>query len=75
MEIIDRWKAEMPKFWKKVLRIALVIGVIATTIWETNNAMDLKLDPTLINICKYMTLGSIISVVQAKLTKIDQPQS
>ena len=52
-EILKRWKAETPDFFKKVRKIAIGIGSSATAVWVANQTMDLELDEPVLGICKY----------------------
>lgn len=71
----ERWKAETPIFWKKVQQLATWVGTAATAVWGANMSMNLMLPEVILTICKYLILASIVSGIQAKLTKVDAPQS
>ena len=52
-EILKRWKAETPDFFKKVRKIAIGIGSSATAVWVANASMDLELGEPVLAVCKY----------------------
>jgi hypothetical protein len=52
-EILKRWKAETPDFFKKVRKNAISLGSSATAVWVANASMDLELGEPVLAICKY----------------------
>ena len=52
-EILKRWKAETPDFFKKLRKIAIGIGSSATAVWVANANMDLELGEPVLAVCKY----------------------
>lgn len=48
-----RWKAEMPDFFKKTRNAAISIGISAVAVWGVNAQMNLELDQTVLDVCKY----------------------
>jgi len=71
-ELKDRWVAEEPKLFKKIVNIALTLGAPATSIWFVNQTMSLHLPDIILNVCKYIIAASAGMGLTAKLTKRDE---
>ncbi len=70
-ELILRWKAELPDFWKKVRNLALVILGACSTIYAMNTQLDLHLPEIILTLCKYGIAISAVTGINAQLTKKD----
>ncbi len=74
MEIIktikNRWCAETPKFFKGVRQLAITFGSSATAVWVANDTMTLGLNPSILEVCKYLIAISAAMGVTAQLTQV-----
>ena len=41
-ELKDRWKSESPKFWKRIMAIAIYVGTSAVSIIGADKLFDLQ---------------------------------
>lgn len=73
--IKERWKAELPDFFKKLRNLAIALGVSATSVWVTNTTMDLKLPEKVMDICKYTIAIAAAAGMTSQLTKKDNQQT
>ena len=67
-----RWKSEMNKFWKKVLKISLTIALSCTgviTLDATFNLQQYGVNPMIFTVCSYVLTASGFMGLAAKLTK------
>ena len=71
LELKQRWKAETPIFWKKVLKLAKWVIGCAASVWAANGLMNLGLDPVFLNVLKYTIVAGIVTGLNAKITKTD----
>ena len=72
LEIKDRWKEEMPDFWKKVLKYSVTLGTSAVAIIGADKLFDLQAYgvPTVIfTICGYVIVACAAFGLSAKITK------
>lgn len=69
--ISKRWKAETPKFFKGLQKVAVSLGGSATAIWTAQTTMTLELHPTFLEICKYLIVFSAAMGGTAQLTQVD----
>lgn len=64
-----RWKSTTPKFFNKIKRLAVALGSSATAVWVTNSSLNLEIDETILNICKYLITFSTATGLTAQLTQ------
>lgn len=72
--IKERWKAETPKFFKGVKKMALTLGASATAVWVANSSMSLGLAPAILDVCKYLIAISAAIGITAQLTQVTPSQ-
>lgn len=70
-ELKNRWNAELNKFWKKVLKMALTIGGSAAGILLANTTFGLEqyVAPIIFTVCGYILTACGAMGLAAKLTK------
>ena len=70
-EIKSRWNAEMNAFWKKILKVATIIGSAAAGIMLANTTFGLEqyVAPVIFTICGYVLTACGAIGLTAKLTK------
>ena len=70
-QIKIRWKSETNKFWKKVLKIATIIGSSAAGILLANTTFGLEqyVAPIIFAVCGYVLVFCGATGLMAKLTK------
>jgi hypothetical protein len=73
-EILKRWKAETPDFFKKVRKIAISLGSSATAVWVANSSMDLELAEPVLGICKY-TIAFCAAVGLTSQLSVKNPEN
>lgn len=78
MSIISRWKAPTPEFFKKVIRISLVIAAGAAALLAADTIgkavlpnFEYTLLPVVKTICKNVFVAGIVAAAVAKAAKID----
>jgi hypothetical protein len=64
-ELKNRWKAETPKFWKKVQKISIAAGVIGGAII----AAPVALPAALVTVGGYLVAVGSVGATLAQLTK------
>ena len=64
-ELKNRWKAETPKFWKKVQKISIAAGVIGGAII----AAPLALPAAVITVGGYLVAVGSVGATLSQLTK------
>lgn len=66
-----RWKSELNKFWKKVLKVSLIIGSSAAGILLANSTFGLSayVSPIIFTVCGYILTACGAMGLAAKLTK------
>lgn len=71
-QIKIRWKSELNKFWKKVLKVSLTIGGAAAGILLANTTFGLEqyVAPIIFTISGYVLTACGAMGLAAKLTKI-----
>jgi hypothetical protein len=67
MSLKERWQSKTPKFWKKVQRIGLALGVIGATIV----AAPVVLPASLVTAAGYMVAAGTVTATLSQLTKED----
>ena len=67
MSLKERWQSKTPKFWKKVQRIGVALGVIGATIV----AAPVVLPASLVTAAGYMVAAGTVTATLAQLTKED----
>jgi len=67
MSLKERWQSKTPKFWKKVQRIGVAIGVIGATIV----AAPVVLPASLVTAAGYMVAAGTVTATLSQLTKED----
>jgi hypothetical protein len=68
MELKERWQSKTPKFWKKVQRIGVALGVIGATIV----AAPVVLPASLVTAAGYMVAAGTVTATLSQLTKEDK---
>jgi hypothetical protein len=68
MSLIERWQSKTPKFWKKVQRIGVALGVIGATIV----AAPVVLPASLVTAAGYMVAAGTVTATLSQLTKEDK---
>ena len=72
LELRERWVAESPKFWKKVLNFSVTLGSSAAAVIGAEKLFDLQSYgvPTIIfTICGYIIVACATLGLSAKITK------
>jgi hypothetical protein len=67
MSLKERWQSKTPKFWKKVQRIGIALGVIGATIV----AAPVVLPASLVTAAGYMVAAGTVTATLSQLTKED----
>lgn len=67
-QLILRWKAETPLFWKKVRNLSAALALSATAVVEVNVKMNLGLPETLVSVCGYIIAAGAALAVSSQLT-------
>jgi hypothetical protein len=67
MSLKERWQSKTPKFWKKVQRIGVALGVIGGTIV----ALPVALPAALVTAAGYMVAAGTVTATLSQLTKED----
>jgi hypothetical protein len=67
MSLKERWQSKTPKFWKKVQRIGVALGVIGATIV----ALPVALPAALVTAAGYMVAAGTVTATLSQLTKED----
>lgn len=74
MNLYKRLTAETPKFFKWVIRVSLSLSVAATAIIQSPKFIPhFTLDPTLLEICKYIVAIGFGAAAVSKTTMVDKP--
>ena len=71
-EITERWKAETPEFWKKVMKFSVTLGTSAVAVLAAEKMFELQAYgvPTIIfTICGYIITACAALGLAAKITK------
>lgn len=69
--LIERWKSESPKFWKKVLSAAITVGSSAVAVIGAEKVFDLQnygIPPIIFTIAGYIIVASAAVGLSAKIT-------
>lgn len=67
MELKERWQAKTPKFWKKVQKIGIALGVIGGTIV----ALPVALPAAVVTAGGYLVAAGTVTATLSQLTKED----
>lgn len=67
MILKERWQSKTPKFWKKVQRIGIALGVIGGTIV----ALPVALPAAVITAGGYLVAAGTVTATLSQLTKED----
>ena len=67
MELKERWQAKTPKFWQKVQKIGIALGVIGGTII----ALPVALPAALVTAGGYLVAAGTVTATLSQLTKED----
>jgi hypothetical protein len=67
MSLKERWQSKTPKFWKKVQRIGVALGMIGATIV----AAPVVLPASLVTAAGYMVAAGTVTATLSQLTKED----
>ena len=73
--LIERWKSESPKFWKKVLSTAITVGSSAVAVIGAEKVFDLQnygVPSIIFTIAGYIIVASAAVGLSAKITKKGQ---
>lgn len=73
-EIKERWNAESPKFWKKILGFSVSLGSSAVAILGADKMFDLQtygVPGIIFTICGYIITACFALGLAAKITKQD----
>ena len=73
--LIERWKSESPRFWKKVLSVSITIGSSAVAVIGAEKVFDLQnygVPSIIFTIAGYVIVGSAAVGLSAKITKNGQ---
>ena len=68
MELKERWQAKTPKFWKKVQKIGIALGVIGGTII----ALPVALPAAVVTAGGYLVAAGTVTATLSQLTKEDK---
>lgn len=68
MELKKRWQAKTPKFWQKVQKIGIALGVIGGTIV----ALPVALPAALVTAGGYLVAAGTVTATLSQLTKEDK---
>ena len=71
-EVKSRWSSKINKFWKKVLRISLIIAGACAGVMTLDQAFSLEahgVNPMIFTVCSYILTASGFMGLAAKLTK------
>ena len=66
-----RWKSQMNKFWKKILKYSVIIGSSAAGVLFANTTFGLSnyVSPMIFTVCGYILTACGAMGLAAKLTK------
>jgi cytochrome bd-type quinol oxidase subunit 1 len=67
MSLKERWQSKTPKFWQKVQKIGIALGVIGGTIV----ALPVALPASLVTAAGYMVAAGTVTATLSQLTKED----
>lgn len=71
-ELIARFKAETPIFWKKFRAFAMWLGGSVAAVWVINSTLGLDLPIAIIAICKYI-LAMCAAVTGSSTLTVNNP--
>jgi hypothetical protein len=69
-ELKGRWKARTPRFWKKVQRVAIVLGAAAAMIV----AAPIALPAAVITVAGYVVTAGTVAATLSQLTVEDKTE-
>jgi ABC-type protease/lipase transport system fused ATPase/permease subunit len=67
MELKERWQAKTPKFWQKLQKIGIALGVIGGTIV----ALPVALPAAVVTAGGYLVAAATVTATLSQLTKED----
>ena len=67
MELKERWQAKTPKFWQKLQKICIALGVIGGTIV----ALPVALPAAVLTAGGYLVAAGTVTATLSQLTKED----
>ena len=70
--IKERWCSKTPQFFQNVKKIMITLGSSASAVWMANESMNLQLNPTILEVCKYLIAVAVASGLTAQLTRDNQ---
>ena len=73
-ELKERWKAETPVFWKKVMSISITLGSSAVAILGAEKLFDLQnygVPQIIFTVAGYVVVAAAACGLSAKITKQD----
>ncbi len=70
-ELIRRFRAETPKFWKKFRNLVWILASAAAGIWAVNYSFSLELPQQVLEVLKYVIAGGGAMGFQAQLTEVN----
>jgi hypothetical protein len=70
MSIKQRWSGKTPKFWKKVQRVAIKLGAIATVIV----AAPIALPAAVVTVATYTIVAGTVAATLSQLTIEDNDE-
>lgn len=68
MELKERWNCRTPKFWKKVQKIGIVLGVIGGAIL----GLPISLPVAVVSASGYLIVAGSVTAALSQLTKEDE---
>jgi hypothetical protein len=71
-ELIERWKAKMPKFWAKTMKVALSIGGSGAAILVANATLQMHIHEVFLQVVSYVVCACAAIAGTAKFTKDDK---
>ena len=72
VELVSRWKAEIPKFWSQVLKIAIAVGTSAVAVIGMDKLFDLQsygVPQIVFTMAGYVVVACAAIGLSAKITK------
>lgn len=76
MSLLDRWQAPTPKFWKRVIRVSLILsaGAVALLMADTIGKaimpnFEYELLPITTLVCKNIFVTGVVVAAMAKFAK------
>jgi len=70
-ELVKRWRTDSPKFWKKIMSIAVAVGTSAVAVVGSDKLFDLQaygIHPIIFTIAGYIIVACAAIGLSAKIT-------